>query len=142
MGVQVEGDKEQISQQEFSNQIIGIIVSLSNFKTQEAVEKSIQLRNCELPDEIQMLISKAIDYLKDYDDENAEKTLWEAKRKMEKMNAFELEKHRKEENEHAMEQEQKTEQSSEHEDEYEAKHEQPEGDKQSIEPYYQGADNI
>jgi hypothetical protein len=89
-----------------------------------------------------MLISKAIDYLKDYDDENAEKTLWEAKRKMEKMNAFELEKHRKEENEHAMEQEQKTEQSSEHEDEYEAKHEQLEGDRQSIEPYYRGADNI
>jgi DNA-binding response OmpR family regulator len=91
MGIPIDEEKQSIPDQDVANQIIDVIVSISNFKTQEAIEKCIKLRACQLPDDIQMLLAQAIDSLKEYDDEHAEDILWEIKNRIERKKIAEIE---------------------------------------------------
>jgi DNA-binding response OmpR family regulator len=82
MGIRVQEDEKPISSREFVERLDEIIDDLAKFKTQDAIEKCNQLKGYRLSEEVRLLLSKGIDCLKAYDDENAENILYSLRDRM------------------------------------------------------------
>jgi DNA-binding response OmpR family regulator len=82
MGIRVQEEEKPISSREFVERLDEIIDDLAKFKTQDAIDKCVQLKGYRLSEEVRLLLSKGIDCLKAYDDESAENILFSLRDRM------------------------------------------------------------
>lgn len=70
-----DDEAEQMTQAEIKNRVKEIVDDLDSFKTKDAIAKCKELLKCKLPKFIADLINKSLEFLNNYDDEEAEKLL-------------------------------------------------------------------
>lgn len=76
MELGIENKQDNIlNSEQIKERVAPIVDDLDNFKTKDALEKCRNLQRCELPKYVANLIGQCVEYLNNYDDEEAEKLL-------------------------------------------------------------------